>query len=137
MSKGYGGYCQLIDSDGDFYLFAYSGYDLNVDFNSYKEASVDMDGIIMVGKEYFPEPTISRKRKRKPNGKKVWIEKRSYPEVDMIEMLMNGRIIVENSKRLFQNSSDEMDVIIIKLLLSMHRDYVRSGVIPEIKAVHS
>lgn len=75
MSMGYGASCRLISKDEEWFAYEYTSY--NMDLENYKEARKNYDGIILINKDFFPQPTIIKKRKRKPNGKKEWIEKRS------------------------------------------------------------
>ncbi len=136
MSVGYGAYSRLIDEDGEFYLYAYSSYDLNVDFNSYSEAFTDMDGMIIIGKEFFSEPTVIRKCKKKPNGKKEWIERKVYPEVDYEELLKSEKIIIENSKRIFRDSTSSNDRMALRILYKLYSEYIKTGEIPQFISIH-
>ena len=68
MSMGYGASCILIDRDDECYIYSYTSY--NLDLPNWEEAKNTFDGSIVIDKEFFSEPEIIRKRKRKPNGKK-------------------------------------------------------------------
>lgn len=77
MSMGYGVSCRLISMDDEWYAYEYTSY--NIDLDNYKEAMNNYDGILLISKDFFPKPTIIKKKMRKSNGKKVWIEKKEVP----------------------------------------------------------
>lgn len=78
MSLGFGSKCQLVAMDQDMVLYSYSSFNINLP--NYEEYIDNLDGILLISKNYFPQPTIVKKRVRKPNKKKVWLEKKSIPK---------------------------------------------------------
>ena len=129
MSMGYGAICRLIDSDENWIMYEYTSYNLNLEDS--KKAMETLDGIIVVSKDFFPEPEIIRKRIRKPNGKKVWIDKKKYEKVDLEEFIDTGKIIIENSSHCWQLTQTGMDIVAIKLLFYLQIEYEKTGEIPK------
>lgn len=66
MSMGYGVSCRLISMDDEWYAYEYTSY--NIDLDNYKEAMNNYDGILLISKDFFPNPTIIKKKMRKSNG---------------------------------------------------------------------
>lgn len=129
MSMGYGASCRLISMDDEWYAYEYTSY--NIDLDNYKEAMNNYDGILLISKDFFPNPTIIKKKMRKSNGKKVWIEKKKYPEVDCWEFCRCGKIIVENSSHCWSLSEEGIDNHALNLLFSLNIEYQKTGIVPE------
>lgn len=129
MSMGYGASCRLISKDGEWFAYEYTSY--NMDLENYKEARKNYDGIILINKDFFPKPTIIKKRKKKPNGKKEWIEKKKYPEVNCWEFYKMGKIIIENSSYCWNLTESGVDAFAFRLLFSLSIEYQTSGEIPK------
>lgn len=129
MSMGLGGKLILTAKDSDYLMFQYSSFDYN-DENS-EIAQNTFDGIIIVHKDYFPKPDISRKKIKKPNGKKVWVEKRKYPELNYEDFIKSGKISVENSSYANHLSENGIDRIALDLIFKLSLEYQKSGQIPD------
>ena len=110
-------------------MFQYSSFDYN-DENS-EIAQNTFDGIIIIYKDYFPKPAISRKKIKKPNEKKVWVEKRKYPELNYEDFIKSGKISVENSSYASHFSENRIDRIALDLIYKMNLKYQKSGQIPD------
>lgn len=128
MSMGLGGKLILISKDSDYLMFQYSSFDYN-DENS-EIAQNTFYGIIIVHKDYFPKPTISRKKIKKTNGKKVWVEKRKYPDINYEDFIKSGKISVENSSYANHLSVNGIDRIALDLIFKLENEYQKSGEIP-------
>ena len=63
----------------------------------------------MYVESFFLKPEIIRKRIRKPNGKKVWIEKKKYEDIDLIQFYNTGKIRIENSSHCWKLSENGID----------------------------
>lgn len=135
MSRGYGASCRLIPKDDEWYAYEYTSYNVNLD--NYKKALDTYDGILLISKDFFPEPTIERKRKKKPNGKKEWIEKKNYPEVDCWEFCSRGKIKVENSSYCWSLTESGIDSQALKLLFYLNIEYQKTGNVPEKYGIYS
>lgn len=129
MSMGFGGKLLLIAKDSDYLMFQYSSFDYN-DKNS-EIAQNTFDGIIIIHKDYFPKPAISRKKIKKPNGKKVWVEKRKYPEHNYEDFIKSGKIYVENSSYANHLSENDIDRIALDLIFKLSLEYQKSVQIPD------
>ncbi|WP_311491398.1 hypothetical protein [uncultured Anaerococcus sp.] len=129
MSLGFGGKCILISKDIDYLMFKYCSFNYNNE-NSEK-AQNTFDGIIIVHKDYFPKPTISKKKIKKSNGKKVWIEKKKYPEVELEDFIKSGKISVENSTHASYLSENGIDRIALDLIFKLNLEYQKSGQTPD------
>lgn len=129
MSMGLGGKLILTAKDSDYLMFQYSSFDYN-DENS-EIAQNTFDGIIIVHKDYFPKPDISRKKIKKLNGKKVWVEKRKYPELNYEDFIKSGKISVENSSYANHLSENGIDRIALDLIFKLSLEYQKSGQIPD------
>lgn len=128
MSLGFGASCKLIAKDEDWYLYAYTSYNINLE--NYKSALDTCDGIIMLHREYFPAPEIVRKRKKKPNGKKVWIEKKKYRWPDSDRLWRENKIRIENSSHCWKLNEDGIDVFAFMLIYALQSEYREKGEIP-------
>lgn len=129
MTLGLGASCRLTYEDGDYLIYKYSPYDYN--YENWKDAKNAYDGIIRVHKDYFPKPIISKKKIKKPNGKKVWIERRKYPEENYEDFIQNGKISIINSLYAKHFSNNGIDRLAIDLIYKMNLYYQKSGQIPE------
>lgn len=129
MSIGLGGNCRLVAKDKDYLMFAYSSYDFNSE--NREKAQNAFDGIITIHNDYFPKPAISKKKIKKPNGKKAWIEKRKYPDVNYEDFIKSGKISVENSSYASHFSENRIDRIALDLIYKMNLKYQKSGQIPD------
>lgn len=128
MSLGFGSKCQLVAMDQDMVLYSYSSFNINLP--NYEEYIDNLDGIILISKNYFPQPTIVKKRVRKPNKKKVWLEKKVYPEVDVNKLFQDGDIIIVNSSGCWEKNINGIDREALHLLFSIKQKYINSGEIP-------
>ena len=129
MSMGYGAKCRIIDSDENWIMYEYTSYD--VDLEDGKKAMGTLDGIIIISKDFFPEPEVIRRRIRKPNGKKVWIEKKKYKDIDLEDFYNVGKIRIENSSHCWRVTENRIDAIALKLLFYLQIEYHEIGEIPE------
>ena len=129
MSMGYGAKCKIIDADEDWIMYEYTSYNLNL--GDSKKAIETLDGIIIISRDFFPKPEIIRKRIRKPNGKKVWIEKKKYEDIDLIEFYNAGKIRIENSSHCWKLTENGIDAIALKLLFYLQIEYHETDEIPK------
>lgn len=129
MSLGLGASCRLIKKEEDYYIFEYSPY--SYDMDNWKEAKDSYDGMIYIHQDYFPNPQIITKRKKRPNGRKVWIEKQVYPEIDYEMFLQNGKIKIDNSRYAWNISDEGIDVLALKLIFYLYEEYKKLGKVPE------
>lgn len=86
---------------------------------------------LRVCRVFFPKPEIIRKRIRKPNGKKVWIEKKKYEDIDLIEFYHSGKIRIENSSHCWKLSENGIDSFAFRLLFYLQIEYQETGEIPK------
>lgn len=129
MSMGYGAKCRIKDSDENWKMYEYTSYNLNLEDG--KKAMGTLDGIIIISRDFFPEPEIIRKRIRKPNAKKVWIEKKKYKDIDLEDFYNVGKIRIENSSHFWRVTENGIDAIALKLLFYLQIEYHEIGEIPE------
>lgn len=135
MSMGYGAICRLIDSDEDWLTYEYTSYNLNHEDS--EKAINTLDGIITIHKYFFPESQIIRKRIRKSNGKKEWIDKKKYETVDLGKFIDTGKIIIENSSHCWYLTQTGMDIVAMKLLFYLQIEYEKTGKIPKSFSIFS
>lgn len=73
MSRGFGGYMDLVANDSTVLMYTYCCYNVNND--DYKKYMGIADGEIVISREALVEPEIHSKLKKMPNGCKRIIEK--------------------------------------------------------------
>lgn len=129
MTLGLGASCRLAYEDGEFLIYEYSPYDYSDE--NWKDAKNAYDGTIRIHKDYFPKPIISKKKIKKANGKKVWIERKKYPEVDYEDFIQNGKISIKNSSYSTNLSENGIDKLSLDLIFKMNLYYQKNGQIPE------
>lgn len=129
MTLGLGASCRIAYEDGDYLIYKYSSYDY--DYENWEEAKNAYDGTIKIHKDNFPKPIISKKKIKKANGKKVWIERRKYPEVNYEYFIQNGKIFVINSHYASILSENGIDSLALDLIFKMNLSYQKSEHIPE------
>lgn len=127
MSLGYGASCKLVLSDENWYIYEYTSYNINL--KNYKEAMENYDGIIILHKDFFQKPKIIRKKIKRPSGKKKWIEKKQYDELDWDTMFKDGKIVIENSSHCW-DTSNGIDRYALKLLFYLEIKYTEEEIIP-------
>ena len=74
MSRGIGGYMNLIAADDTMLIYSYCCYNVNND--DWREMQKMEDGEIFIDRAALVEPEIHRKMKRMPSGRKKLIVKR-------------------------------------------------------------
>lgn len=128
MSMGYGASCRLVDEDENWLIYKYYSFNLNLD--TYEKAKDNFDGIIILSKDIFPHPTIVRKKKKMPNGRKLWIETKKYPDYHFDDFYDQGKIIIENSSYFWAISDRGIDYKAIHLIYYLREEYEEKGKIP-------
>lgn len=129
MSMGYGAICKLSEIDEFWIMYAYTSYNLNL--GDSQKAIKTLDGLIIISKDFFPDPEIIRKRIKKPSGKKVWIEKKKYEDIDLMEYYTAGKINIENSSHCWQLTESGIDIMALKLLFYLQIEYQKTDKIPK------
>ena len=129
MSKGIGGWGEIIAQDEHTVLYRYGTYNLNNE--QYRNKEHLMDGLITIEKHSMVEPEIHTKTRRYPNGKKKTISKRIVVDVPYGELYHKGKIQIENSSNCWRTISDDNDFIAWHLVWNIFRKYQENGCLPE------
>lgn len=87
MSRGYGGFAELILEDDMTVIYSYGNLNLNEPGHENRENI--SDGLITISKEAFVEPEKVEKRKRFPSGRKRIVIKKRLIDVDRIRLLQS------------------------------------------------
>lgn len=137
MSIGYGGYMKFLDIKNGYFVYLYSTYYISEYPNSYDELLSNLDGMIYIHEDYFQKPEVVMKRKNKPNGKKVWVEKKSYPESNFSQLLEENKILIKTAKYDIDPYTQRKNGIALKLLFGLYGEYMKKGEIPTEYSAHS
>lgn len=134
MSIGEGAWAKLKLKDEDCVIYEYLPYSLNTEYRA--KYDDPYDGIIVLPMSFFPEPTIETKKKKRPSGRKVWVEKRIYPETDWDTLFEKGEIQIENSAHTYKFSNNGYDMLAYKLIFYIDVEYRKTGQIPKTISVN-
>ena len=131
MSRGIGAYATKICEDCGAVRYSYGCYNFNDPKYSNKERI--SDGIIIIKKECFIEPEIHTKIKKMPSGKKKLITKIVPLDVDYGNLIIKGKIIVENCSNCWHKIMNELqiDMMACHLLYYIFQQYQIDRKIPE------
>ena len=133
MSLGYEGMCKLVMQDDETAIYAYSGANINDNYELRKQHVFEYDGEIVIYKRCLETPEIHTKIKCKPSGRKYEEEKRITHFPNVIDHIQKGDIIIEkecfNAFRHYANI--EMDYIAYRLIVKIFAYYQENGCLPE------
>lgn len=129
MSLGYGAYARLDVMDDTMLVYQYCCYNLNK--ANYELYSHLLDGKLWIQKDALIEGEVYLKRIKKPNGKKILLQKRRRVEVDFEKLLREKRIEIENASGTWYEIDDGYDVMALKIIYKIYEEYQMTGVIPE------
>ena len=133
MSLGYEGFCKLIEQDEEVAIYAYSGANINDNYDLRKQHILDYDGEILIYKCCLEEPEIHTKIKRRPSGRKYEEVKRVTHFPNVVEHIRNGDVIIEKEcfNAFKRYSGMEIDYIALQLLCKIFTYYQENGCLPE------
>lgn len=133
MSLGYEGTCKLVIQDEEFAVYAYSGANINDNYELRMAHVLDYDGEIVIYKRCLEEPEIHTKIKRRPSGRKYKEVKRITHFPSVVEHVTNGDVIIEkecfNAFRRYPNM--DIDYIAYRLIANIFIYYQENGCLPE------
>ena len=129
MSRGFGGYMDLVANDSTTLMYTYCCYNVNND--DYKKYMGLADGEIVISRDALVEPDIHSKLKKMPSGRKRIIEKRVRQDVPWEDLFSNGRVTVKNASGTWQTNSAGVDIMAFKMLFKLFNEYQDTGEIPE------
>ena len=133
MSLGYEGTCKLVIQDEEVAVYAYSGANINDNYEFRKAHILDYDGEILIYKRCLEEPEIHTKIKRRPSGRKYEEVKRITHFPSIVEHIKNGDVVIEkecfNAFRRYDNM--DVDYIAYRLILKIFMYYQENGILPE------
>ena len=129
MSIGVGGFAVLELQDEETMLYSYGGFNLNIP--KYRNLEKIRDGCILIARDALPEPEIRRKRTRRPNGRKLVVEKRVYAEPSLQELIRTGKISVSNCTNCWKQDKNGVDLTAIYLIASFFRSFQTGEKIPD------
>lgn len=132
MSYGMGANENLVAADEKTVIYEYGNYNLN-DLK-YRNEEHLYDGIITIQRDCFAEPEIHEKLKKMPSGRKKLIVKRVRVYVNYGEMLLDGRIVIENCSNCWQTIDEgdiKVDAMAFRVLSKIFDLYQEEGKIPE------
>ena len=133
MSLGYEGVCKLIDQDDELAIYAYSGANINDNYEEQKKHCLDYDGVLVIHKRCLEEPEIHVKVKRRPSGRKYESVKRITHFPYISDHIQIGDIVIEkechNAFRRY--STMEIDYIAHILLIKIFESYQKNGRLPQ------
>ena len=133
MSLGYGGTLKKMLEDDTAIIYSYSSYNLNDE--KFRNAEMVFDGTITVDKSCFVEPEIHEKLKKMPSGRKKLVVKRIPQGVDISEMMKSGKLVIENSKNMW-DCINGIDRIALHLCYILFKEYQIKGSYPDICSYH-
>ena len=133
MSLGYEGVCKLVEQDEEIAIYAYSGANINDNYELRKQHILDYDGEILIYKRCLEEPEIHTKTKRRPSGRKYEEVKRITHFPSVAKHIKNGDVVIEkecfNAFRRYANM--EIDYIAYRLIEKIFTYYQENGCLPE------
>ncbi|MGE9876446.1 hypothetical protein ACQQ9V_11055 [Hornefia butyriciproducens] len=132
MSIGIGAHANLIAEDKNTVMYEYGSYNLNDP--QFRNENHLLDGFITMQRTCFGEPEIHEKVKKMPSGKKKLVIKRIPVDVEYGEMILDGRIVVENCSNTWRMTENELhlDVMALRLLFKIFRSYQEERTIPKV-----
>lgn len=128
MSLGYCAYCRSVSEDEQAILYEYTCF--NIGEANWEKSKETYDGNITIQKNAFVEPTIRQKIKKTPNGRKKLIVKRIRNEVNYQELLIAGKIRIENCSGTWKTVNG-IDFMARRLVWKIFDEYQDTGVIPQ------
>ena len=133
MSLGYEGVCKLIEQDEEFVIYAYSGANINDNYELRMAHALDYDGEILIYKRCLEEPDIHTKIKQRPSGHKCEEVKRITHFPNVVEHVRNGDVVIEKEcfNAFKRYSGMEIDYIALNLLYKIFTYYQENGCLPE------
>lgn len=129
MSIGVGGYALLELQDEETALYSYGGFNLNIP--KYRNPEKTCDGSILIARDALPEPEIRRKRTRRPNGRRIVVEKRVYAEPSLQDLIRTGKISVSNCTNCWKQDENGIDLTAVHLIESFFRSVQTEEKIPD------
>lgn len=129
MSRGIGGYMNLIAADVTMLIYSYCCYNVNND--DWRKMQKMEDGEIFIDRAALVEPEIHQKMKRMPSGRKKLIKKRVPRDYSFSDMLGAGQVTIKNASGTWMMSPDGIDLMACKMLYKFFREYQEIGVIQE------
>ena len=128
MSLGYIGKAILETADSASLMYFYYSYNMNLEgYEVYKEK---YDGTIIIDGGSLVEPEIHIKRIKRPSGKKVYEEKIIEKEVQLEELLKNGKVKIENASGAW-DIVNGYDMMALSLVRKIFKEYQRERDVPE------
>ena len=94
MSRGIGGYMNLIAADDTMLIYSYCCYNVNND--DWRKMKKMEDGEIFIDRAALVESDIHQKMKRMPSGRKMLIKKRIPRDYSFSDMLGAGQVTIKN-----------------------------------------
>lgn len=128
MSMGYCAHGRKISEDEKTLIYGYTCY--NIGEGEWEKAKKTYDGCILIQKEAFVEPTIHKKIKKMPSGRKKLVIKRIHNDVNYTVLMEEGKIKIKNCSGAweFYNGIDFMALSIVHEIFNEYQD---TGVVPE------
>ena len=129
MSIGFKASANLVTSDNEGFLYGYTCCNLNLKDNRQSACAAD-DGEIWISRDALLEPEIHERIQRLPSGRKKTMIKRIPQWVPVRELIVKGKISVKNSGRTWE-TEDSVDIMALRILENIFREYQVQGIIPE------
>ena len=129
MSIGFKASANLVTSDNEGFLYGYTCCNLNLKDNRQSACAAD-DGEIWISRDALLEPEIHERIQRLPSGRKKTMIKKIPRWVPVRELIVNGKISVKNSGRTWE-TEDSVDIMALRILENIFREYQVQGIIPE------
>ena len=134
MSIGIGAFAYLVTEDENTVMYEYGNYNLND--NRFRNEDYKCDGIITICRDCFQEPKIHKKMKKMPSGKRKLVIKRIVVDVDYLSMIQEERIMIENSKNCWSRCENGIDIMAMRLLSNLFKEFQIEGKIPKLISLH-
>ena len=133
MSLGYEGTCKLVMQDEETAVYAYSGANINDNYELRKAHVLDHDGRILIYKRCLEEPEIHTKIKRRPSGRKYGEVKRITHFPSIAEHIKSGDVVIEKECfNGFRRYADmDVDYIAYRLIVKIFMYYQENGILPD------
>ena len=129
MSIGHCGYADLVLADDVLAIYTYCCFNLNSgDFERFRRMA---DGELYIDRDAFVEPEIHEKIIRRPSGRKVKSVKRILRWVPIEELIADGKIKVKNASGTWQTIESGTDIMAIRILRGIFKEYQETGTVPE------